>query len=106
MDTLLFANVRASEMAETLAQQGRQMAEERLQWSEELKQMRRLLEGLSQRRPEPESVAAPAPARAETRPAAGHDGAEADPVLNSVMAQFEMLQKDLARRRKVAASPG
>jgi chromosome segregation ATPase len=99
---------RASEMAETLARQGRQMAEERLQWSDELKQMRRLLEGLSQRRPEPEPVHAPAAAqpRGDGRPAAGHDGGDSDPVLSSVMAQFEMLQKDLARRRKVAATPG
>ncbi len=34
------------------------------------------------------------------------EGNGADPVLESVMAQFEMLQKDLARRRKVAASSG
>ena len=101
---------RAAEMAETLAQQGRQMAEERAKWAEELKHMRRLLEAMPQRRAEGDPVHASSggQGRSEGRSAGrSHDGhGDSDPVLSSVMAQFEMLQKDLARRRKVAASAG
>jgi chromosome segregation ATPase len=98
---------RAAELSEIQAQQGRQMSEERERWSEELKRMRRLLETMAERQ-----LALPA---AETRaaksagppPASGQQATpkedRADPVLDSVITQFEMLQRDLARRRKVAA---
>ena len=44
-------------------------------------------------------TAAPAPAENRSpRHVSGSD--EADPVLNSVMAQFQILQNDAARRRK------
>lgn len=97
---------RAAEMAESLAQQGRQMAEERAAWSEELKRVRRVLESLVQQQagqavPQPASAAraaAPAPAQPVHAVQAAR-GPSDDPVLSSVMAQFDMLQKDLARRR-------
>ncbi len=100
---------RAAEMAETLAQHKRQAAEERTLWTDEIKRMRHLLETISERQ---------ADRRAAEEPPAVHHGSEGrggrspgftgetagDPVLSSVMAQFEMLQKDLARRRRVAVA--
>jgi len=105
---------RAAEMAEALESQRRQSAEERALWTEELKRLRGLMEALAERQAEeerppatvpmvragacpanpPQEAAAPAPAAGPT--------ADPDPLLNSVMAQFQMLQKDLARRRKSA----
>jgi len=98
---------RAAEMAETVVAQRRQMADERAQWTGELKRMRRVLEMLGRQH----AAAAPADAWQEPRvePRSLSDGpletvsaaaGSGDPVLGSVMAQFEMLQKDLARRRK------
>ena len=94
---------RAAETAELLAEQKRQAAAQQAQWAEELKRMRCLLETVcgrlaereaapSIRRAEPdEPVAVAAPGKTVPVPA--------DPALNSVMAQFQMLQRDVARRR-------
>ncbi len=101
---------RAAEMAENLAEQQRQMADERQQWAHELKRMRRLLETLSTRGLGTVTAPAAQAGPVEAQPAA--DGphqkpaaaqAEGDPVLGSVMAQFEMLQKDIVRRRRESA---
>ncbi len=99
---------RAAEMAETLAQQERQRGEERLQWGEELRRMRQLMEAMAQRDAQRQIEVESQPPSGALRGGAtkGQGGEGADPVLSSVMAQFEMLQKDLARRRKVAASSG
>lgn len=98
---------RAAELSETLAQQGRQMGEERERWSDELKRMRRLLETMAQRELSEPAAGPRAPIAAVTMPAgvqkASAGETHGDPVLDSVITQFEMLQKDLARRRKVAA---
>jgi DNA repair exonuclease SbcCD ATPase subunit len=97
---------RAAELSESLSQQGREMAEQREQWSDELKRMRRLLETVAQRQlaqPAGEArgpLAVAIPAGVEKTPAEDVAG---DPVLDSVITQFETLQKDLARRRKAAA---
>ena len=101
---------RAAEMAETLAQQQQQMADERQQWAQELKRMRRLLETLSSRGLEHPAAAEALPTRVAPRRTTGKSPDEApaarpngDPVLGSVIAQFEMLQKDIVRRRKESA---
>ncbi len=96
---------RSAEMAEELIEQARQIAEERALWNDELKGIRRLLEAMAQQRPET-SAPCQAPVSqppADTRsvapplePVPGDD----DPVLDSVMAQFEVLQKDLSRWKK------
>jgi DNA repair exonuclease SbcCD ATPase subunit len=96
---------RAAEMTETLAQRDRQLTEERAQWAEELKRMRRLLETVAERQ-ERQPAEAPPPASNGSRtrdekPAGDHNS---DPVLESVMAQFEMLQKDLQRRKKATVA--
>jgi len=95
---------RAAEMTESVAEQKRSLARQQTQWADELKQMRRLMEGLSRRL----SEAPPAPAPAAEPPPQAAAGAPADrspddPVLDSVMAQFQMLQQDLARRRAKTA---
>jgi len=103
---------RSAEMAEELAHQSRHMAEERGVWSDELKEIRRLLEAMAQQRPEPSppTYQAPISPRADdVRPITSPKGAEPaadDPVLDSVMAEFEILQKDLARRRKHSPDAG
>jgi len=98
---------RSAELSETLAQQGRQMAEERERWSDELKRMRRLLETMAQRELSEPAAEPRAPIAAVTLPAGVQRNSagetHGDPVLDSVITQFEMLQKDLARRRKAAA---
>lgn len=100
---------RAAELAGALEEERRRVAEERKGWAEELRRMRRLLETLADR-PSPAAlpwagappVQAAQPVAAPMIVARGSDEESSanDPVLDSVMAQFEILQKDLARRRK------
>lgn len=97
---------RAAELAEIVASQQRQMAEDRAHWAEELKYLRRLVERLLRQQLEQEAVPAPSfpkgDRRAEDIRAAETDTvAGNDPVLDSVAAQFAMLQKDVAHRRQV-----
>ncbi len=98
---LELVRMRAAELAESLAEQSRQIAQERAQWSEEIQRMRRLLETLVSAQPAPAARDEEQPAAAEpARTAAAARPTGEDPVLNSVMAQFQMLQRDLARRRR------
>ncbi len=88
---------RAAELADTVDGEQQRAASERNDWAEELRQMRQLLQSLSDRTTGPVPVAAtPLPVAVEPP----ERDASQDPVLDSVMAQFEILQKDLARRRK------
>jgi septal ring factor EnvC (AmiA/AmiB activator) len=94
---------RAAETAELLAEQKRLSVQQQSVWADELKRLRCLLEGMSRR------LAEVLPAADAPRPEAGRKGAvqhvpkaAADPALDSVVAQFEILQKDLARRRASA----
>ena len=83
------------------------MSEERTEWTAELKRMRRTLETFTQRQIELAQAGGSGQA-AESAGAAKTASTETanDPVLDSVMAQFEMLQKDLAKRRKGSAKSG
>jgi chromosome segregation ATPase len=94
---------RAADLAESLAEQKRLAAQQQTQGNSELQRMRMLLETLARQdstaRQKPE-IEIPLPAepampltKRETIPTAP------DPVLGSVLAQFEMLQHDRARRR-------
>jgi predicted nucleic acid-binding Zn-ribbon protein len=90
---------RAAELADALAEQKRQLAQQQAAWTEEFKRIRLLLEVMGGRLSEgihAINPAKPEPAR-KVAPAAAV--AAGDPVLESVMAQFEILQKDVARRR-------
>ena len=95
---------RAAETAELLAEQKHQTTQQHTLWNRELKQMRCLLENISTRLAQTEAVASAGrsgPAEPAAAAAAAVDSLSmaADPALDSVMAQFEMLQKDLAKRR-------
>jgi chromosome segregation ATPase len=94
---------RTVEMARTLDQQKHQVVQERSQWGDEIRQLRELVECLSTGRA---ALRGSVGAVAETA-AEGHSGSSApasaqgrDTVLDSVIAQFELLQKGAARRRK------
>jgi hypothetical protein len=90
---------RAAEMAESLAEQKRLLAQQQVEWAREFKRMRCLLEGMSGQLAEGiagAGVGISEPAPSAACPAAPPAG---DPVLDSVLAQFAMLQKDVARRR-------
>lgn len=90
---------RAAELAEALAEQKRQAEEQQAQWVDELRRQRSLLERLTRALAE-----SPAPRSAAPAPdGASREVQAADTALESVMAQFEMLQRDVARRRGKAA---
>jgi chromosome segregation ATPase len=105
--------VRTAELADHLAEVKRESAEERAEWSSELKQLRRTLERQSELLADRLSaaiavdrghatataVATKAEPETGTKPAAAVATAK-DAVLGSVIAQFEMLQKDRQRRRQ------
>ncbi len=106
--------VRTAELADHLAEVKRESAEERVEWSSELKQLRRTLERqaelLADRLVTIQSIersagqSAPLPASASratsvATPAVNIALAPKDSVLGSVMAQFETLQRDRQRRR-------
>jgi chromosome segregation ATPase len=95
---------RAADLAELLAEQKRLATQAQSQGATELQRMRQLLENLARQEafarhdhadPGEAAVEAVVPLVAKQEPAA----AAADPVLGSVLAQFEMLQQDRARRR-------
>jgi chromosome segregation ATPase len=125
---------RAVEMAQVIADQKRQMAEDQTQWMEEFRQLRRILDKqtkwITQQNEQNGSAASP-PADATSSaaksgtekssdergepslelirraPAADSHksaGKNSDPVLGSVLSQFEFLQKDVARHRKQGGS--
>lgn len=105
---LEMARNQAAELSEKLAEQKRQLETREAEWTQELREMRRLLEIMAQRQLEQcendgSQPALCAAAAAAANAAGGSPGEAAtadDPVLDSVMAQFQMLQKDLARRRR------
>jgi DNA repair exonuclease SbcCD ATPase subunit len=86
---------RAAELQEIVDTQRRELAGSREEMSGELKQLRRLIEQQA------EQAVRQAPVAAKHEPADEAEGASGDdPVMNSVMAQFAKLQKDVAQRRK------
>lgn len=77
------------------------MSDQQTAWAEELRRMRRLMETLVERQSASASASPPPPAE---KPVAIEPASPSgDPALDSVMAQFEMLQRDVARRRKRVA---
>jgi len=110
---------RAAEMTDAVAEQKRIAEKQQAQWSGELKRMRRLLEGISGAILQREAVPYNGDSQPQAQPnttnnhhttdnpdtANNHntaddpEAADADPVLDSVLAQFELLQQDLAQRR-------
>lgn len=95
---------RAAELSDALDEAKRQSVEERAEWSTELKQMRRILERQSEllatapTQPVAAAAASAAPGREKSAAAVASQPAD-DPVLGSVMAQFEKIRKERAQRR-------
>ena len=77
--------------------------EQQKQLNEELRQQRQVLELLLKRLVELESLATATARANEFAAQAGRAEADGDSVLSSVLSQFEVLQKDVARRRNEAA---
>ncbi len=98
---------RAAELSETIERERQQMSDERSEWTAEMKRMRRTLETFAQRQIELAETGGTGQVQ-EPAPDVQNQSNESanDPVLDSVMAQFEMLQKDLAKRRKSSAKSG
>ena len=96
---------RAADLAESLAEQKRLAAQQQTQGNAELQRMRVLLENLARQdtfsRPnhDIEVSASPIEPVVPLVPKQEPHNPAADPVLGSVLAQFEMLQQDRARRR-------
>jgi len=100
------ARRRAAELAESLEQQNLERTQQQLVWTDELAHIRCLLEDLSQRPKEAAQTddtgrESPDEQPTEAPPVATKtvEADPTDPVLDSVLAQFEMLQRDVARRR-------
>jgi chromosome segregation ATPase len=93
---------RTAELAESLEEQKRRASDQQTQWVGELRQQRALLATLATRWTEQKlaAVQPPAATRGAQRSTSIEDG---DPALESVLAQFEMLQKDVARRKAAAS---
>jgi SMC interacting uncharacterized protein involved in chromosome segregation len=103
---------RSAELQETVTHQKRELAAQRLEVNEELKELRMLIvdqaELLIQHEPEAASSEDvheefPTKEKRVAPPVSGHEETPAksvDPVVNSVMAQFAKLQRDIAQRRK------
>lgn len=88
---------KAAEIADLLAEQKRMSAPQQGQWAEEMKQMRALLENMTRQIAENKRQVESSPA---VKPRSGVAAvATGDPVLESVLAQFEVLQQDRVFRR-------
>jgi chromosome segregation ATPase len=87
---------RAAEIADLLAEHKLTSAQQQGQWAEDLRQMRALMENLSRQFPQNKRQAESSPPKSLSGVAAA---ASNDPVLESVMAQFEVLQQDRVFRR-------
>jgi chromosome segregation ATPase len=86
---------RAAELAEALAGQKRSATQQQAEWTGELRRMRSLLEAISGQMAQEEGRASAAqPARSN-----GTGAGSGDPALDSVMAQFQLLQHEVAQRR-------
>ena len=94
---------RAVDQMTALEQQKRLASEQQNQWSDELRRQRQLLEQVLQRLVELEMLPANPAAALVSAAGAGKADEATDSVLSSVMAQFDVLQKDVARRRKKSA---
>lgn len=97
---------RAVDLMAALEQQKRLADEQQNQLYNEMRRQHQLLEQVLQRLLELEM--SPGTSAAKSKAAANADGSNAgnESVLSSVMAQFDVLQKDIARRRSKALDDG
>jgi chromosome segregation ATPase len=90
---------RAADLVERLEREQREFAEERRQLQNELSRLNRSLVERPAAQPAP-----PDGARATVPMSAVKSEVQENPVIDSVMAQFQMVQRDAARRRNNAAN--
>ena len=100
LDTL---RQRSAELMGTIEEQKHSAGEQQNHLNEELGRQRQVLELVLKRLVELESLAAATARVNEFAAQAGQVDAGEDSVLSSVMSQFEVLQKDVARRRNETA---
>jgi len=93
---------RAAELTESLEEQKKLSSEQHAQWVAELRQQRALLATMASRLTEQKLAVVQSSGQnpSAPRPMSGDD---ADSALESVVAQFELLRKDVARRRGAAS---
>jgi len=100
---------RSAELQETVARQKRELSEQRAEVSDELKELRSLMEQatmFSQHEPSSGSESSGEERSVRLSSHSSHSAHEEqpakspDPVVSSVMAQFAKLQRDIAHRRK------
>jgi len=87
---------RAAELHATVTEQKQELTGQRQEMGEELKHLRKLVE----RQAEMLAGGLESSARHDPPAAAATPAKAADPVVNSVMAQFERIQKEAARKRR------
>lgn len=108
---LELVRARSAELQETVSRQKRELAAQQMQVSDELKELRSLIaeQGEHISHHDPSATMEPSIRESSVRkstpptpaPAASEEAAKPnDPVVNSVMAQFAKLQRDIAQRRK------
>jgi len=85
---------RAAELTDRLTEQKRNAAQQQSHWDEELHRLGLLLETVASRQADAQQLLEQRPATPAATPAT------TDPVLGSVLAQFELIQQDCARRRQ------
>ncbi len=90
---------RAADLAESLAEQKRLAVQQQNQGNTELQRMRVLLESIARQNIEIDLSPVQVEAVVPLVPKPEASAPAPDPVLGSVLAQFEMLQQDRARRR-------
>ncbi len=99
---LEMVRTRAAELSDTLAQERRQMSEDRAEWANELKQLRRLMErqtAVSVATAAAQPRQAPAEKQPSEQPAAAASASRLDPVVGSVLAQFDKIRQQRAAQR-------
>jgi len=90
---------RAAEKHETVDRQQRELKRQRTEMGDEIKQLRKVIENMAAGDSAQTLLAMPK-AEHKSEPATPEKGKSTnDPVVNSVMAQFAKLQKDVAQRR-------
>lgn len=96
---------RTAEMSDAMVQQKHDAELRQSEWSGELKRMRKALQQMAHRPAKcNEEVAEPPSVVANSRSFGVNVNSAPDPILDSVMAQFEVLRKDVARRRETHGS--
>lgn len=96
---------RAADLTETMAEQKDQFSQQQAAWSAELKKLRQLLETQSTMLARGMSdsklpAASPVQAASQGKGKSQSSGEADSPVVDSIMAQFAKLQKDVSERRK------